>query len=74
MCMARINVYLPDELAAAARTAGLNVSALTQQAINDSLARQATDAWLAGLGDEESAVSHDEVLAALDEARAELGG
>jgi post-segregation antitoxin (ccd killing protein) len=72
--MARLNVYLPDELAAAAREAGLNVSALTRQAVSDSLARQATDRWLASLGDTESDVTRDDVLTALDAAREELGG
>jgi post-segregation antitoxin (ccd killing protein) len=72
--MARVNIYLPDKLATAAREAGLNVSALTQRAITDTLARQATDDWLAGLGAGESDVTSADVLRALDEARAELGG
>jgi len=71
--MARVNVYLPDELAAAARSAGLNVSAVTQQALSDSLARRATDAWLSGLGQTDSEVTRVDVLAALDAAREELG-
>ncbi len=71
--MARVNVYLPDELAAEARSAGLNVSAVTQQALSESLARRATDTWLSGLGEVESAVTRDDVLAALDAAREELG-
>ena len=33
MRMARVNVYLPDDLAAKARAADLNVSRLTQAAI-----------------------------------------
>ena len=48
--MARLNVYVPDELAARTREAGLNVSALTQQAISAALAAGQTDAWLASLG------------------------
>ena len=47
--MARLNVYVPDELAARARATGLNVSALTQAAITAELERHALDAWLAGL-------------------------
>ena len=49
MRMARVNVYLPDELAAGARTAELNVSALTQDAVRQALAARATDAWLDSL-------------------------
>lgn len=33
MRMARVNVYLPDGLAAASRAAGLNVSRITQDAL-----------------------------------------
>jgi post-segregation antitoxin (ccd killing protein) len=71
--MPRVNVYLPDDVAAAARAAGLNVSALTRQAIVDALARRATDDWLDSLASGESGVTRDEVLAALDAARDELG-
>jgi len=46
MRMARVNVYLPDELAAKAREAELNVSGLTQAAIQRELDRQSLDAWL----------------------------
>lgn len=74
MRMARINVYLPDDLATAAREQGLNVSRLTQDAVRDALAASETDAWLEALPDTTgSAVSHDDVMRALDEARAEFG-
>lgn len=43
--MARLNVYVPDELAARAREAGLNVSKLTQEAIETELQRSAMRAW-----------------------------
>ena len=46
MRMARVNVYLPDELAAQAREAELNVSGLTQAAIQRELDRQSLDSWL----------------------------
>jgi post-segregation antitoxin (ccd killing protein) len=46
MRMARVNVYLPDELAAQAREAGLNVSGLTQEAIQSALAIRRVDDWL----------------------------
>lgn len=36
-CMARVNVYLPDELAAQVREADVNVSALTQEALQTEL-------------------------------------
>ena len=49
VCMARLNVYVPDELAERARARGLNVSALTQAAISAELENSATDAWLEGL-------------------------
>lgn len=74
MCMARLNVYVPDELAARSREAGLNVSALTQQALAAALAGGQTDTWLSSLpGRLAEPVSLDAVLGALDEARDELG-
>lgn len=73
--MARLNVYVPDELAARSRAAGLNVSALTQRAIAAALAAAETDRWLDTLDSGSGpAVTTEEILAALDEARAELGG
>ena len=73
--MARLNVYVPDELAARAREAGLNVSQLTQVAIADALGAQETDAWLDSLEARGplANVTHDDVLAALDAARDEFG-
>jgi post-segregation antitoxin (ccd killing protein) len=71
--MARLNVYLPDELAERARMANLNISALTQAAIAAELQRQSTDSWLASLTTSTSSVDHDAAIAALDAARDELG-
>lgn len=71
--MARLNVYVPDELAERARSAGLNVSALTQAAITSELSRHATDAWLDSLPTPRRAVAHESALAALDQTRAEFG-
>lgn len=71
--MSRINVYVPAELAAAARDAGLNVSALTQEAIAAALARVATETWLAGLPEPGPVQDHGDAMTALAEARAELG-
>ena len=73
MRMARVNVYLPDELADQAKDAGLNVSNLTQEAVRSALCAKRTGDWL----DEVAALSptgvgHEEVLAALEQAKDEL--
>ena len=68
--VARLNVYLPDDLAAAAKQAGLNLSAVTQEAVRRSLAGRSTDAWLATLTSTRR-VAHDLVLEALDQVRDE---
>jgi post-segregation antitoxin (ccd killing protein) len=74
MRMARVNVYLPDDLAAQARAAGLNVSRVTQEALRERLRRDALDDWLDGVSRlKPLGVTHDQVLEAIDEARAELG-
>lgn len=73
MRMARVNVYLPDDLAAAARKAGLNVSGITQEALMTALAEHDTTRWLddvAQLGS--TSVSHSLVLEAVAAARDEL--
>jgi post-segregation antitoxin (ccd killing protein) len=72
--MARVNVYLPDDLADEVKQAGLNVSGITQDALREALAERATDEWLdqvARLGP--TTVTHDVVIAAVDAARDELG-
>lgn len=75
MRMARVNVYLPDELAQEARGAGLNISKVTQEALSDALARGETDHWLDRLERlPRSRVPHERVIAALDSARAEFDG
>lgn len=72
--MARVNVYLPDELAEEARAAGLNVSNITQEALRRELTGRRTSAWLGKVSRlPRSGVTHDEVLHALDDARAEAG-
>lgn len=74
MRMARINIYVPDELARAAKEAGLNVSRLTQAALSDALAATDTDRWLASMPEPPSThISHLDAMAALDAAREELG-
>lgn len=69
--MARLNVYLPDDLAAEVKKAGLNLSAVTQEAVRRSLAARSTDSWLDTLRmpDPSARVSHDQASAALDAAR-----
>lgn len=69
--MPRVNIYLPDDLAAAVRAAGLNLSSLTQDAIRRHLAGRTTDAWLKTLEPTAAQVTHDDALAALDAAREE---
>lgn len=73
VCMARLNVYLPDELAERARRANLNVSALTQAAVAAELRRRGTDAWLVSIPTQSRPIGHDMAMAALDAARDELG-
>ncbi len=74
MRMARINVYLPDELAEEARAANLNVSSVTQEAIRRELSARLTDGWLDRVAAIPAArISHDDVIAALDAAREEFG-
>lgn len=71
--VARLNVYLPDDLAEEAKKAGLNLSAVTQEAVRRSLASRSTDAWLAALRapTPSGRVPHDRALEALDAARDE---
>jgi post-segregation antitoxin (ccd killing protein) len=71
--MARLNVYVPDDLAERARARGLNVSALTQAAISAELENSATNTWLDGLEVRNTGARHDDVLDALDAARDEFG-
>ena len=70
--MARLNVYLPDELAAQAKVAGLNLSAVTQEAVRRSLSGRSTDAWLQTVAARAPRrVDHDAGIAALDAVREE---
>jgi hypothetical protein len=73
MRMARVNVYLPDNLAREAKSAGLNISSVAQEALTRKLAHNETDRWLDELdrlpGVE---IAHERVLEAVVAARAEL--
>ncbi len=74
VCMARLNIYVPDALAAAAKEAGLNVSAVTQEAVRASLRVRSTDTWLATLthcAHSSNALSHERAIEALDAVRDE---
>ncbi|HVB78243.1 MAG TPA: type II toxin-antitoxin system CcdA family antitoxin [Candidatus Nitrosotalea sp.] len=71
--MARLNVYVPDELADRARKAGLNVSAITQAAISAELTQQIMASWVAALPPASGRVSHEAVLAAIDAGRDDFG-
>lgn len=74
MRMARVNVYLPDELAERARAAGVNISGITQDALRGALASVDTDSWLDRLERLTAQdVAHGRVIRALDEARDEFG-
>jgi post-segregation antitoxin (ccd killing protein) len=73
--MARLNVYVPDDLAEAARAAELNVSAITQAALRTALDAKAVDGWLGSLDAlEPVCVTADASHQALDQARGELWG
>lgn len=72
--MARVNVYLPDDLAAEARAAGLNVSSVAQEALRRELAGPRTSGWLDRIRRlPPSGVTHDEVIDAIDAVRSEEG-
>jgi post-segregation antitoxin (ccd killing protein) len=72
--MARVNVYLPDELAEQARAAGVNISGVTQDAIRIALAAIDTDRWLDHLDQLPATdVPHQRVIDAVHAARDELG-
>ena len=73
VCMARLNVYVPDDLAERARRAGLNISALTRAAILAELDHHATAAWLDALPHPARPASHRAALTALDAARGDFG-
>lgn len=72
--MARVNIYLPDELAEEARAAGLNVSNVAQDALRRQLAGRQTSAWLERVrGLEPTGVTHEQALDAIDATRDEAG-
>jgi hypothetical protein len=46
MRMARVNVYLPDDLASEAKSKGLNISKLTQEALKRAIDSDKMAAWM----------------------------
>lgn len=75
MCMARVNIHLPDDLARRARQAGLNVSKVAQSAIESELRASDFAQWLEDVRADPplKGLTHEEVITALDEVRAEAG-
>lgn len=72
--MARVNVYLPDDLANRARAAGVSISAVTQDALRSALAVSDVDRWLDRLDRlPPHEVSHQAVIESLDAVRDEFG-
>ncbi len=51
VCMSRVNIYLPRDLAEQARAADLNVSAIAQEALEQELRRRSLFTWLEEVGD-----------------------
>lgn len=73
--MARINVYLPDDLAGEVKAAGLNVSSLTQDALRSALAKSRVDDWLDDVvALRPLGISHRAISAAVTAAKDELEG
>jgi post-segregation antitoxin (ccd killing protein) len=74
VCMSRVNIYLPDDLADAARRAELNVSAIAREALLEHLAGRDTARWVARVDAlSPTGVGHDAALEALHGARDEFG-
>jgi len=75
VCIARINVYLPDELAEAIRPLGWNLSQVLQSTVRERLDTFRLDAWLSELNPPTTgAPSHGQAMAALDTADCEGAG
>ena len=75
MRMARVNVYLPDDLASEAKSKGLNISKLTQEALKRAIASDKMAAWLDEVRSNEPLDIDPEIVkAALAGAKDELEG
>jgi post-segregation antitoxin (ccd killing protein) len=72
--LARVNVYLPDDLAEDARAAGLNVSSIAQEPLRRELAQRRTSTWLERVRElPPTGVAHEQTLEAIDAARDDIG-
>jgi post-segregation antitoxin (ccd killing protein) len=72
--MAKVTIYMPDDLLAEAKDAELNISGLAQAAVAAALRRAKTDAWLEELGRRpRSSVGSEDVDRALREVRDSWG-
>lgn len=73
--MARVTIYLPDELADQARSVGINVSAVSRSAVERELASRGSTEWLDRVAHlPRTEVTHDQVLEAVRASRNEFGG
>lgn len=73
--MARVNVYLPDDLAAEVKRADLNVSRITQRAVRAELQVAEVDRWLDRVASlAPTGATHGQAIEALKAARDEFGG
>lgn len=73
MRMARVNVYLPDDLAEQARQLGLNISRIARHGVEHALELSRADRWLEELGDlPATGVTHEQVLRSVSEAKEEI--
>lgn len=75
MCMARVNIYLPEDLATRAREAGLNVSGVAQEALERELRVHDFGSWVAKIRANPplKGWTHADTIEALDAVRAEAG-
>jgi hypothetical protein len=72
--MARVNIYLPDDLAAEVKAAGLNVSQVARDALHRRLLARQTSEWVGTVSTLPATdVTAEQVTAAIDEAREEAG-
>ncbi len=73
--MAKLEVCLPDDLAAEVATAGLNISQVTQEALRKVLSGGRLAEWLDDLNDIEPAgTTSEEVPKAVTEGKRDLWG
>jgi post-segregation antitoxin (ccd killing protein) len=72
--MAKVTIYMPDELLAEAKEAGLNISGLAQDAVAAALQTAKTEAWLRSMrARPRSGVKSEDVQQALREVRDNWG-